>query len=106
LTPQAIQVHLRELIKNQLIQQTSSEQDRRRRHLSTTPRGKDFLKLISNDQRDRIGTALAEVGAAGTKAFLTMMRQMLDHADRDWLYPKEEHPHKVRMLRHARRMAG
>jgi DNA-binding MarR family transcriptional regulator len=86
-TQQAIQGPLRELISAGLVRQDSSEKDRRMRHLSTTPRGRQRLAATSKMQYRRISEALGAAHSQRRRAFLAVMRAMLDEHDRERMYP-------------------
>lgn len=86
-TAQAIQAPLRTLLDDGLVEQQSSERDRRRRHLTLTDRGEKFLGTLSDAQHSRIEAALGAAGGLRYENFLDVMRGMTDWNDREWLYP-------------------
>ncbi len=87
ITAQAIGAPLRTLIDGHLIEQQSSERDRRRRHLIITDEGRKFLDELSRGQFARIAEARRKAGDESFDGFLRMMRFMMDEGDRDWLFP-------------------
>ncbi|WP_162849053.1 MarR family winged helix-turn-helix transcriptional regulator [Sphingobium amiense] len=89
-TAQAIQAPLRTLIESGLIEQQSSERDKRRRHLVLSERGQTFLTALADAQYARIAKALDDAGAGPVQGFLSIMQAMMDEHDRQWLYPAEE----------------
>lgn len=84
---QAIQAPLRTLIDNGLIEQQSSERDRRKRHLVLSGKGAAFLESLASGQFARIAAARRNAGEESFDGFLRVMRSMLDEQDRDWLFP-------------------
>lgn len=90
ITAQAIGAPLRTLIDSHLIEQQSSERDRRRRHLIITDEGRKFLDELSRKQFARIAEARRKAGDESFDGFMRMMRCMMDEADRDWLFPPSE----------------
>lgn len=89
LSAQAIQAPLRALLDNGLIEQQSSEKDRRKRHLVITERGMTFLDALSSTQFARIAEARRKAGDESFEGFLRIMRFMTNDADREWLYPSK-----------------
>lgn len=87
LSAQAIQAPLRALIDDGLIEQETSESDRRKRHLIATKQGKDFLKEISEAQFRRILDARNRAGDDAFDGYLRIMRAMTGEGDFEWLYP-------------------
>ncbi|MGE4404334.1 MarR family winged helix-turn-helix transcriptional regulator [Pseudomonas sp.] len=90
LSAQAIQAPLRALLDNGLLEQQSSERDRRKRHLVLTERGRSFLHAISHGQFDRITEARKRAGEDAFEGFLRFMRAMTSEEDREWLNPLGE----------------
>ena len=90
LSGQAIQPPLRVLIDNNLIEQQSSEQDRRKRHLIITERGMTFLNTLTGRQFARFTEARRRVGDDSFEGFLRVMRAMTSESDREWLYPTDD----------------
>jgi len=86
---QAIQAPLRTLIDNGLIEQQSSERDRRKRHLILSEQGKTFLEELASGQFARIAAARMRAGEESFDGFVRVMRAMMDDEDRDWLFSKD-----------------
>lgn len=84
---QAIQAPLRSLIDNGLVEQQSSEKDRRRRHLILSEQGATFLQSLASGQFARIAAARKRAGEESFDGFLRVMRSLMDEQDRDWLFP-------------------
>ncbi|MGD9810515.1 MAG: MarR family winged helix-turn-helix transcriptional regulator [Sphingobium sp.] len=85
---QAIQAPLRTLIDSGLIEQQSSERDRRKRHLILSAEGQAFLAELASGQFARIAAARKRAGEESFEGFMRVMRMMMDAEDRDWLYPR------------------
>ncbi|MBT8472505.1 MAG: MarR family transcriptional regulator [Marinicaulis sp.] len=93
LSAQAIQGPLRGLIDAGMIEQQSSERDRRKRHLNATAIGEEFLAEISNGQFERIANARRRAGDDSYDGFVRFMRALMEKADREWLYPSPKFAH-------------
>lgn len=87
---QAIQAPLRTLIDSGLIEQQSSERDRRRRHLILSEEGAKFLEALSSAQFARIAAARRSAGEESFDGFLRVMRSLMDAPDREWLFPNRK----------------
>jgi len=88
LTAQAIQPPLRTLIDRSLIEQKSSDHDRRKRHLVLTARGNELLEILTAGQMANLAEARRRVGDDGYDGFLGFMRAMMTASDKAWLYPE------------------
>ena len=89
LTTQATQPPLRTLLDKQLIEQQSSESDRRKRHLVLTDRGVDFLTKLTSGQFARLAEARRQAGDASYEGFVRFMGFMATADDHAWLYPDD-----------------
>ncbi|TMV13154.1 winged helix-turn-helix transcriptional regulator [Arenibacterium halophilum] len=84
-TNQNIHRPMGDLVRMGLIQQRTSEIDRRQRHLHTTPEGEEMLRKITSFQFDRIGRACAAAGPEAMRGFWTVLWNLIEDRERDWL---------------------
>jgi len=89
-TPQAINSPLRTLIDHGLIRQKESATDRRKRDLFLTEEGEALLATVTEVQFRRISAVFDLADAKVTEGFLSVLRGLMDEADRNWLFPNKK----------------
>lgn len=82
LTPQAVQQPMRRLIDGGYLEQRNGATDRRMRRLFVTAKGAVLHANLSNRQYGRLARAYRAAGTDGVRAFLDVMENLLDPADR------------------------
>lgn len=84
-TNQNIHRSMGDLVRLKLIEQRTSQVDRRQRHLYTTPEGVDLLQELTCFQFERIGRAYEAAGEEAVKGFWTVLWHLIEDRERDWV---------------------
>jgi DNA-binding MarR family transcriptional regulator len=83
ITKQSLSRVLGQLIEEGYVRQAEDAEDRRRRRLSLTDKGRDLEGRLTAVQSRRIARAYREAGAEAVAGFRTVMRGLIDEADRE-----------------------
>lgn len=83
ITKQSLSRVLSQLIDEDYVVQVEDADDRRRRRLSLTDKGHQLEKRLVDVQSRRIARAYREAGAEAVAGFRTVMRGLIDEADRE-----------------------
>jgi DNA-binding MarR family transcriptional regulator len=79
-TKQSLNRVLRALIEDGMVESRVGQSDRRERHLSLTPYGKEFERELSNAQRDRMRKAYRAAGPEAVAGFREVLSYIMDPA--------------------------
>ena len=82
ITKQSLARVLRQLVNEGYIKQQTGKTDRRQRLLSLTQKGVDLERLLTSEQRARIGTAYRNAGHNAIKGFKSVMLGMMEESAR------------------------
>jgi len=82
ITKQSLSRVLGQLINDDFVQQETDKQDRRRRRLTLTVKGRELEKILTVRQSKRISAAYREAGADAVEGFRTVLRGIINAEDR------------------------
>lgn len=82
ITKQSLSRVLGDLTAMELIEQTPGLRDRRRRHLSLTPKGAEIERALTESQRACLSRAYRAVGAEAVDGFRKVLLGMISEEDR------------------------
>ncbi|NQV44802.1 MAG: MarR family transcriptional regulator [Rhodospirillales bacterium] len=82
ITKQSLSRVLSQLLKEEFIEQLTDEEDRRRRLLYLTQRGKDLEALLTERQSKLIARAYREAGVEAVAGFCTVLSGIINDTDR------------------------
>lgn len=85
LTPQGIQAPMRRLIQDGLIEQRSSDRDRRKRQIYLTAEGAKLQNRLAAKQYERLLNAYAAAGPDSLAGFFKTMFALIDPADAEYI---------------------
>ncbi len=83
ITKQSLSRVLSQLLKEGFIEQLTDEEDRRRRLLYLTQRGRDLESLLTERQSKLIARAYREAGAEAVAGFCTVLNGIINDTDRE-----------------------
>jgi DNA-binding MarR family transcriptional regulator len=81
ITKQSLSRVLRQLVDEGVIEQETGTEDRRRRHLELSEKGKELEKLLSETQRQFITRSYAQAGPEAVAGFKKILLGMLSEED-------------------------
>ena len=82
ITKQSLSRVLSQLLNEEFIEQLTDEDDRRRRLLYLTQRGRDLETLLTERQSKLIARAYREAGAEAVAGFCTVLNGIINDSDR------------------------
>jgi len=82
ITKQSLSRVLGQLIDDEFVEQETDKQDRRRRRLTLTAKGRDLEQKLTTRQSQRISGAYREAGAEAVEGFRTVLRGIINAEDR------------------------
>ena len=82
ITKQSLSRVLGQLVREGFIMQRTDRQDRRRRLLELTEKGRDLERQLSENQRRRMARAYRAAGAESVEGFRRVLRNLIDEKDR------------------------
>ncbi len=82
ITKQSLSRVLGQLLREDFIIQKTDEDDRRRRLLFLTDKGKELEALLSEKQSKLVAKAYREAGAEAVDGFCTVLRGIINESDR------------------------
>ena len=91
-THQNLNPTMRQLIKNGLLVARIGEQDRRRKQLYLTAKGRKLVQTVLRRQLTRLEAALTASGPEATEAFLAVHERLVDQDDLKWVERLTEDP--------------
>jgi DNA-binding MarR family transcriptional regulator len=91
-THQNLNPTMRELIRQGLLVAKIGEQDRRRKQLYLTAKGRRLVQTVLRRQLARLEAALAASGPEATDAFLAVHEKLVDKDDLKWVERLTEDP--------------
>ena len=83
ITKQSLSRVLGQLVREGFIMQRTDRQDRRRRLLELTEKGRDLERQLSENQRRRMARAYRAAGAESVEGFRRVLRNLIDEKDRN-----------------------
>ena len=84
-TNQNIHRPMGDLVRMKLIEQRTSQVDRRQRHLYTTPDGVELLNALTSFQFERIERASKAAGDEAVEGFWKVLWHLIEDRERDWV---------------------
>ena len=91
-THQNLNPTMRQLIKEGLLVARIGEQDRRRKQLYLTAKGRRLVQTVLRRQLTRLEAALTACGPDATEAFLAVHERLVDKDDLKWVERLTEDP--------------
>jgi len=85
ITNQALSRTINQLVKMDLIEQRSSDQDRRHRCHFPTAKGVDLDRRLTRRQFDHIDRSLVDVPKSDLEIFWDVLRKMVREQDKPWI---------------------
>jgi DNA-binding MarR family transcriptional regulator len=82
ITKQSLNRVLKELVEKGYIEQRTGRQDKRQRHLHTTPAGQDLAQRLVQLQSKRIMAALDNVGPEAAETIARYLAALIDPSER------------------------
>ena len=95
ITKQSLSRVLGQLVREGFIEQRTDRQDRRRRLLDLTEKGRDLERQLSENQRQRMARAYRAAGAESVEGFRRVLRNLIDEKDRSRFKAEEERERRV-----------
>ncbi|WP_158970254.1 MarR family winged helix-turn-helix transcriptional regulator [Chachezhania sediminis] len=89
-TNQNVHRPMGDLVRMGLIEQRTSEVDRRQRNLYTTARGSELLKQLTSHQFARVRRAFDLAGPESVKGYWTVLWHMIEEHERQWVLGHEQ----------------
>ena len=83
ITKQSLSRVLGQLLREGFVIQTTDEEDRRRRLLRLTDKGRDLENLLTEKQILRVAAACRDAGAEAVEGFRTVLRGIVNREDRN-----------------------
>lgn len=90
ITKQSLSRVLSQLVREGFIEQRTDRQDRRRRLLDLTEKGRDLERQLSENQRQRMARAYRAAGVDSVEGFRQVLRNLIDEKDRGRFKADEE----------------
>ncbi|CAM9382455.1 unnamed protein product [Phaeothamnion confervicola] len=82
ITKQSLGRVLKQLVKQEFVEQRAGKNDRRQRLLFLTPKGQAFEKQLSIPQQARVRRAFAASGPDAVAGYLSVLEHLIDEAER------------------------
>lgn len=92
ITKQSLNRVLKELVETGFVEQRTGVQDKRQRHLHTTPAGKELALRLAQLQARRVNGALKGITAEGTRTVARYLAGLIDPAERHKVLPNLPQP--------------
>jgi DNA-binding MarR family transcriptional regulator len=92
ITKQSLSRVLTQLLEQGYVAQATGRRDRRQRLLTLTPKGQEFERELSENQRVVIGRAYRAAGAAAVEGFRKVLLGMINEEDRTKFLDRETVP--------------